>query len=746
MSLKLDLPSLDLPKLGSIAMPRLGFAAFRRRIIFRAAFVLLMIFTLTLALEVLKDEKQRSVRLYSEGTKKTMAELVAKLRHPSGQLALLNPEAARPNSTHLIRPLVLPYAGLDFADQTKAQQTVETVGCPMQYPDGSTLCVAIGNSARSGGFVYVVGSFATALLQAREPSELNLTGLHRARVTLNVAGEVTRWIAPFELTGESSAPGQRGRLTGFVEDAVTAAATSFQALERKTRPVKEFRAWVWQDAECLQAARNDEACPRRTFYSIRLPVEAFRDAIFSDPRPAWPPLVLSKTGIRMEMFGPGSDQPVFDSATPGAAPPFSWSDLEGSLAPGETVTIRALQARSVLASKDEPSVLPIVSIRGKEELGATPAWWIAKLISYLPLGPSSVPAPTTETLNTLTGRYQLDLNGDVRAIERNLAATATRLSWFIAAMLGAIVLAWIVIEIGLIRRIAVLTKRAAALSHNVNINTAMVGELDVADLRGKDELGILAGGLADLLQRVKSDLKREQIRADQERDTWHAVGHEIMSPLQSLMVLHGQEIDPSHRYVKRMQQAVKVLYGSASPSEAIESSKLQMGVLELVAFLNNVAQNAHFAGIESVQFSTALSERLVHADEYSLEDVVTHVLNNAKRYRLPGTPINISLSQAQEGGVNEALIQIENQGPIISLDLIDKVFEYGVSAPGDNVSTGIKDGGSIHDQVGTQSALSTEHRGQGLFVAKTYMSKMQGSIRAVNTANGVRFELRLPCL
>jgi two-component system, OmpR family, sensor kinase len=725
--------SLELPKLGDLDIPKLGFAAFRRRIIFRAAFLLLIVFTLTLALEVLKDEKQRSVRLYSEGTKKTMAELVAKLRHPSGQLALLNPEAAEPNSADLIRPLVLPYAGLDFADQTKAQQTVETVGCPMQYPDGSTLCVAVGNSARSGGFVYVLGSFATTSLKARDPSELDLTGLHRARVTLNVEGQVTRWIAPFELTGDAPVPGLRGRLTGFVEDAVTAAATSFQALERQTRPVKEFRAWVWQDADCVQAGAAEEACPRRTFYSIRLPVEAFRDAIFGEAESVWPPKVLAKTGIRMEMFGPGSSQAIFDSATPGAAPPFSWSDLESSLAPGETLTIRARQVKAQGTVKVESKEKPIITLRGKDEPGVAPAWWIAQLISYLPLGPTYVNASASETMSTLVGRYDLSLNGDVRAVERNLAATATRLSWFVGAMLGAIVLAWVVIEIGLIRRIAVLTKRAAALSHNVNVNTAMVGELEVADLRGKDELGILAGGLADLLQRVKSDLKREQIRAAQERDTWHAVGHEIMSPLQSLMVLHGQELDPSYRYVKRMQQAVKVLYGSASPSEAIESSKLQLGVLELVAFLQNVADNAHFAGIDSVQFSSSVNRLLVHADEYSLEDVVTHVLNNANRYRVKGSPIKLSLSQVQIGGVAEACLGIENLGPPIPLDLIDTIFEYGVSAL------------AVKAADAPQNEAMAERRGQGLFVAKTYMSKMQGSIRAENIAQGVRFELRLPC-
>ena len=39
---------------------------------------------------------------------------------------------------------------------------------------------------------------------------------------------------------------------------------------------------------------------------------------------------------------------------------------------------------------------------------------------------------------------------------------------------------------------------------------------------------------------------------------WHAVGHEIMSPLQSLLVLHGHADDPSYRYINRMQQAVRV--------------------------------------------------------------------------------------------------------------------------------------------------------------------------------------------
>ena len=44
---------------------------------------------------------------------------------------------------------------------------------------------------------------------------------------------------------------------------------------------------------------------------------------------------------------------------------------------------------------------------------------------------------------------------------------------------------------------------------------------------------------------MNDDVRREQIRAEQEKDMLQAVGHEILSPLQSLMVLHGSADDPA---------------------------------------------------------------------------------------------------------------------------------------------------------------------------------------------------------
>jgi signal transduction histidine kinase len=191
-----------------------------------------------------------------------------------------------------------------------------------------------------------------------------------------------------------------------------------------------------------------------------------------------------------------------------------------------------------------------------------------------------------------------------------------------------------------------------------------------------------------------------------------------MSPLQSLMALHGAPGDPSARYIARMQQAVRVLYGQASPSEAFEATTLALAPLDLEAFAGHVAANARYIDIEGVEYIPPGRPVPVRADEHSLEDVVTHVLRNAARHREPGSPIRLRLRTDER----QAELRVHNRGPAIAEGMRERIFEYGVSdAPDD----------------GTR-------RGQGLFVARTYMAKMGGTLEAVNEDGGVSFVLRLP--
>lgn len=684
------------------------FASFRLRVLFRTAFLALGLAVVAMTIAVLQDEKQRSVDNYRAAFNKTKEQIVARLHHPAGQLALLNPHWDG-GAASKGRPVMLPYAAIDFDDQTKVRSAIEMAGCLVQYSHAGSLCVAIGSNPWAGGFIYAAGTFASGPLAAHAIGNEYLHGAHRLRVTAKVRNQTYRWIAPFELPPASTtmpgpkAEGVRGRFTGYVEQPDNDDYTG-------ARPVKEFRGWVWQSGRCLDpTAEVEEGCEKKSFFSLRLPVEVLRDALFAREKPVWPPADLDRFQVHVEVLPPGPNQavsPLFDNFSPSATPPFTLSDLNALLLPGESLTIQ----------KRGPRDSEIARISGREDSVEVSSPLLTRLIRQLPV--ESLDAPEVEIGDEVTtpfGAYRLLLTGDARSVNRGLAAVATRVSWFVVAMLGAIALAWLVIELGIIRRIARLTKRTRGLSQSVQRDGGLE-RYDLANLRGSDELGLLATALNDLLRRVKEDAEREQIRAEQEKDMWHAVGHEIMSPLQSLLALHGNADDPSHRYISRMQQAVRMLYGSASPSEAFQTSRLRVRPLDIAGFLRNVADNA---GFTDVRCAGITDEVLVRADEYPLEDVFAHILKNADRCRNAGTPIAMTLETTE----TTATIHIRNTGPRIDADLIDKIFEYGVSDQPESGAAG--------------------NRGQGLFVAKTYMAKMGGTIAAMNVSDGVVMTLCL---
>jgi signal transduction histidine kinase len=699
-------------------------AQYRLRFVFRGVFLLLMLATLYLALYVLQQEKQLSYKNYQDSFRKTRDQISATLRHPAGQLALLNPHTKSAKIVPL-HPLLLPFSAIDFDDQHKAQQAAEMSGCLVQFKDQGALCVAVGNNPWAGGFIYVAGNFQSADLIPHQRGDAMLDQAHRVRVTVTLRGQVYRWIAPFEAMSGPDGGGNKtarayGRLTGFIDNAGNRA---------DSRPVKDFRGWVWQSAHCIEPAldaasnSNNDPCVRSSFFSIRLPVGLLQDALFEKSRPVWPPADLDRIDVHVTVLPPGPGAPLLDSDSGNALPPFSVDDLTPLLLPGETLQIKKLGGAADVdggngGNGERGGNRDLIKLTGAQA-AADDSWQILnKVIRRLPVDAYDTAMESRESITTQAGSYEILLKGDVRSVNKSLSVVATRISWFVVAMLLALGLAWFVIEVRIIHRITILTKRAASLSKTVK-GAGGLDEFDLSDLRGTDELGILASCLHDLLRRVREDVEREAIRAEQEKEMWHAVGHEIMSPLQSLMALHGATDNQSSRYINRMQQAVRILYGSASPSEAFQSSVLQVTAIDIDAFLTNVAGNAPCVGIDNVLYDGPSGPVMVRADDYSLEDVVTHVLRNAERYRTPASAITLRMSASETA----ASITIHNQGPNIDADLIDKIFEYGVS-----------------DQL---DAGAHGNRGQGLFVAKTYMAKMGGTITAHNVADGVSIVLSL---
>ncbi len=681
-------------------------ATYRLRILFRGVFLLLALATVGLALSVLQQEKQLSYNNYQSNFNKTRLQISATLRHPAGQLALLNPPADTKRAS--LRPLLLPYSAIDFDDQNKVQQAIAMSGCLVQYGNQGALCSGIGNNPWAGGFIYIAGNFNSSQLVSHKRGNESLTQAHRLKVSVSLRGQTYRWIAPFE---EEIAParqnqGVRGRWTGFNES---------EANKPNARPVKDFRGWAWQQAICNQADQDDKDadCQKNTFFSLRLPIPVLQEALFEKKRPVWPPQDLDQMEVSIAVLPPDSDTALLDSKSTPTATPFSLKDLQDNLLPGETLRIRKRDTQDSKDNKDD-----LINLTGIVEQSDESWNIITRLIRRLPVDEYDVPLESRETISTPLANYEVLLKGDVRSVSKSLSVVASRVSWFVGAMLLALTLAWLLIEVSIIRRITLLTKRAVSLSKTMK-GAGELEQFDVSDLRSPDELGVLASCLHDLLRRVKEDVERETIRTEQEKEMWHAVGHEIMSPLQSLMALHGTADNQSNRYISRMQQAIRVLYGSASPSEAFQSTVLQVSEIDITLFLKNVADNAPMVDIPDVVYQGPDEVIMVKADEYSLEDVVTHVLRNAQRYRKTDSSISIRLQDSETA----VTITIHNNGPHIAEDLIDKIFEYGVSDQHDSGANG--------------------NRGQGLFVAKTYMAKMGGTINVQNVDQGVSFVLTL---
>ncbi len=670
-------------------------AQFRLRLVFRGAFLVLALATVALAVSLLQQEKQLGYNNYQTNFKKTQQQISATLRHPTGQMALLNPPASGASAT--LHPVLLPFSALDFDDQNKVQQAIAMSGCLLQYADNTSLCVGVGNNPWAGGYIYIAGSFASAGLVSHVRGEKNILLAHRMTVTVSLRGQRYQWIALYEQEPQLvNQPAIYGRLTGFTSETIN---------KPKAKPERDFRGWIWQKPECV--AGTTDNCLKDAFYSLRLPIPVLQEALFEKRRPVWPPEDLDRIQVELKILPPNSDEPLFNSSHSPLSAPFSLRDLQPMLLPGETLTIKKLSDKREL-----------VQLTGHLEDADESSSLLTRLIRKLPVATDGPALSSREIISTPLDKYEIDLQGDLRSASKSLSVVATRASWFVGGMLFAIFLVWLIIEIRIIRRITLLTKRADALSNTV-VGAKGWERFDMQDLRNNDELGVLASCLHNLLQRVREDVERDAIRAEQEKDMWHAVGHEIMSPLQSLKALHSDSDEQSHRYIERMQQAIRVLYGSASPSEAFQSTNLQLSEIDLVAFMQHIAENAPCVGIPLVEFKGPEQAVIVRADEYSLEDVVTHILHNAQRYRTPGSIIQLALTTTE----NLTQVSIFNQGPQITDDLINNIFEYGVS---DQLDSGAKG-----------------NRGQGLFVAKTYMAKMGGTISVENAGVGVTFTLSL---
>jgi signal transduction histidine kinase len=694
------------------------------RITVRVSFIALLLAAILLPYASIRSQKSRSAAEQAKNIEVNQQRIVDRLLSPAGQLALLNPDRINKPPTPL-RPVILPFAEMQADLPNIVLDQVRTVGCPIQFreaansqTDQGSVCVGLRKSDSQDvrGRLFIAGTFVSTSLiphvfldaagiEAGRPVAKRFQDAHRIKLDLSDGTKTYRWTLPVQVRVD---PTTRKVKEGL---GLTAYKLDDQGIPLTQKP--DFTgAWL-VEGECTQPDVPAGTCQRTHTFSIAVPRDKWgtqtQDGSLTSHR---------SLSLRLTVNAPavgGKPQVLLDTEVAQTAVlPFVNSDLQNHLLPGESLTVMQLmsggEAQEIFTLKRPITAEPSRLLNLGER--------VLNLIQ-IDLQSAGESLEKKRPFAVRGNNFELIHKSSPQGPDQELVQSSALMAAYAVLMIASILVVWITIEVGIVRRVLRLTRRTRQVSRVVRTEGDL-DQFDFSDLRGRDELGVLASGLDDLLRRIGEDLQREAIRVQHQSSMLRAIGHEIRSPLQSLSAILA-ESEQGRTYVRRMLRAVDALYGSASPSDGIQGADLDAEEMNLGAFLASVAKNAHHAGIENVVFDGPTEGILVRADPSALEDTLSHILTNAKRYRPAGTAITISLI-AQEV---TASITIHNHGPHIPANLLSRIFEYGVSDRPDSAEG---------------------NHGQGLFVAATYLSKMGARITAQNLSDGVAFVVDIPTI
>ncbi|RZO10683.1 HAMP domain-containing histidine kinase [Pseudomonas moorei] len=458
-------------------------------------------------------------------------------------------------------------------------------------------------------------------------------------------------------------------------------------------------------------------------FIFQVPVSPYaRDAISanqsSEEVDIWPPVDLADARVDVKLISKeinGEGEIILDSSLSEPGTMFSFEKMGNYLAPGEILEFSAgLSNRNVEVKHSETvntataRVFPFGAIDRMTD-------FVIRLI---------VPEVKINEVASLPGGERVTIRGDASSVLGGWRAAAQSIIMLSFILMVVLLVAYVVLRIFVLTPLYRVRRNTLHMKERFNIGNQYT--LPFVIKESQSEVGVLWQNIMDLHEALLAYSRNAIERTKAEHQFLRALGHEIRSPLQDLLLRHKEESDPSTRYVRRISYAVQNLYGTTlgqdagenlifkTPQEAMSSLSGNITKENVTEYLVNSTEST----VDSIIYLGLASPLYVMVDADMLESVLTAIINNANDFRVAGSNIVLGATLAED----DVVITIANQGPCILNESIDEIFEYGVSARSG------EDG----------------HLGQGLYMAKTYVSRMNGSLTAVNTESGVRFEIKFP--
>ncbi|MDC9720115.1 MAG: ATP-binding protein [Gammaproteobacteria bacterium] len=268
----------------------------------------------------------------------------------------------------------------------------------------------------------------------------------------------------------------------------------------------------------------------------------------------------------------------------------------------------------------------------------------------------------------------------------------------------------------------------------VNDDGRLVTNKIVGQVDRNDSIGDLARGFSDVVAKLH---EQQSFMSTMPR----TLSHEIKNPLNAISTSLeniadyplGEEINGylgiAQRGLHKIEAILSKLSSAANLEQALTNDELEP--LDVNHFLTLYCQHQHQMADDNCVISyigpdgtDTHKAAMVEAVDYRLEQALDKLLDNAKDFHRPGTPIVVRLSADKFYW----LIEIENQGELINPENTNQLFRSMVTSR-------------------KQATVGGEgHFGLGLYVVQTIVHFHKGSVQAANLTDGsgVRFSIRLP--
>lgn len=374
--------------------------------------------------------------------------------------------------------------------------------------------------------------------------------------------------------------------------------------------------------------------------------------------------------------------------------------------------IRSTKAAGSKLLWSSDQIAPAIEAGGGGATNGEHTWWAAAMDHLI-----------EPKVKLVTASLRVELVGTSSTYEAVLTSTPPPLPDYakraLLGFMGALVLSGFLLLLSLVALLRL--RKITAVTYGLIVGRGPAHALSTFR-RGPGEIASLGRVLDVLVRRSATrgkardrhiQIQQSQIKLDRElvkqrQAILDALGHEIRSPLQSLLTQTKENPELRTR-LERMRRAVEGLYNATSVETGLLSGRTESRKHDLARYLSQFIQNLNEVEPTFI-YRGPLEGVVAEADDINLETVLDHLFNNAREHRLPGTPIEVELS-TYEGQVQ---LTVFNYGPRIADDRLESIFNFGVS-----------------------SFASNRNQGQGLFVVRSLLIAMRARICAKNRENGV---------